>query len=159
VCRGVTVHARVRFCVRVNVCAGGGWCLVCVCCVFVVLHACEHAHACLPVSQSSPHLVGIAPQPRAPPFSRPQPILKTTTTTAEEEVYVPAQEEREPWSLPMSIFKGRAREADARSFYDGPAVRRGTRGGRAALAPTCMRARCPRRATSQVPPPARCAPG
>jgi hypothetical protein len=51
-----------------------------------------------------------------------QPILKTTTATTEEDVYVPAKEEREPWSLPMSIFKGRAKEADARAYYDGGAV-------------------------------------
>lgn len=49
-------------------------------------------------------------------------ILKTTTSTVEEDVYVPAKEEREPWSLPMSIFKGRTKEADARAFYDGGAT-------------------------------------
>lgn len=27
-------------------------------------------------------------------------------------------EEREPWSLPMSIFKPRCKEADARDFFD-----------------------------------------
>jgi len=36
---------------------------------------------------------------------------------------VQVAEEREPWSLPGSIFKSRAKEADARAFYDGGAVR------------------------------------
>lgn len=34
-----------------------------------------------------------------------------------------AAEVREPWTLPGSIFKPRAKEADARAFYDGGAVR------------------------------------
>lgn len=42
---------------------------------------------------------------------------------------MPAKEEREPWTLPMSIFKSRAKEADARAFYDGGAVRWASRLG------------------------------
>jgi hypothetical protein len=36
---------------------------------------------------------------------------------------VPVEEVREAWTLPMSIFKGRAKEADARAFLDGSTVR------------------------------------
>ena len=50
-------------------------------------------------------------------------MLKTTTSTVEEDVYVAAVEAREPWSLPASIFKARAKEADARAFFDSAAVR------------------------------------
>jgi hypothetical protein len=46
----------------------------------------------------------------------------------EEDVFAAAPEEREPWSLPTSIFKGRAKEADARAFYDGGAVSAGAQG-------------------------------
>lgn len=49
--------------------------------------------------------------------------MRTQTTTFEEDVHIPVVEERDPWVLPQSIFKPRAKEADARAYYDGAAVR------------------------------------
>jgi hypothetical protein len=60
--------------------------------------------------------------PLTHPLPTPQSILKTTGTMTEEDVYVPVEEAREPWTLPASIFKGRAKEADARAFFDGGTV-------------------------------------
>jgi hypothetical protein len=37
-------------------------------------------------------------------------------------------EEREPWTLPNSIFKSRIKECDARAFYDSHQVGRLARG-------------------------------
>lgn len=51
-------------------------------------------------------------------------IIKTQTTMRVEAVEVKAVEEREPWTLPSSIFKPRVKEADARNFFDTPLVRR-----------------------------------
>lgn len=48
--------------------------------------------------------------------------MRSQTTTTEESIVVAAAEEREPWTLPGSIFKPRVKEADARAFYDGGAV-------------------------------------
>ena len=50
-------------------------------------------------------------------------ILKTQTTMRVEAVEVKPVEERDPWTLPMSIFKPRVKEADARNFFDTPQVR------------------------------------
>lgn len=52
-----------------------------------------------------------------------QTIMKSQTTTTEEDIHVPVVEQREPWTLPGSIFKPRVKESDARAFYDGAAVR------------------------------------
>ncbi|KAF8071180.1 hypothetical protein HT031_001262 [Scenedesmus sp. PABB004] len=52
-----------------------------------------------------------------------QAITRSQTTTTEESISLVAPEAREPWALPSSIFKPRAKEADARAFYDGGAVR------------------------------------
>lgn len=49
--------------------------------------------------------------------------MKSQTTTTEEDIRLPVAEQREPWTLPGSIFKPRAKESDARAFYDGAAVR------------------------------------
>ncbi|KAG2438847.1 hypothetical protein HXX76_005387 [Chlamydomonas incerta] len=49
-------------------------------------------------------------------------IIKTQTTTRVENIEVKAQEEREPWTLPSSIFKNRVKECDARAFFDSHAV-------------------------------------
>jgi len=46
-----------------------------------------------------------------------------------EDIEVQVEEEREPWTLPMSIFKPRLKESDARNFFDTPAV----------SVPTCAR--------------------
>jgi hypothetical protein len=54
-----------------------------------------------------------------------QAIMRSQTTTTEESIVVAAAEEREPWTLPGSIFKPRVKEADARAFYDGGAVSAG----------------------------------
>lgn len=35
---------------------------------------------------------------------------------------MPVPEQREPWTLPGSIFKPRVKECDATAFYDGAAV-------------------------------------
>jgi hypothetical protein len=51
-----------------------------------------------------------------------QAIMRSQTTTTEESIVVAAAEEREPWTLPGSIFKPRVKESDARAFYDGGAV-------------------------------------
>lgn len=51
-----------------------------------------------------------------------QAIMKSQTTTTEEDIHVPVAEHCEPWTLPGSIFKPRVKESDARAFYDGPAV-------------------------------------
>lgn len=48
--------------------------------------------------------------------------MKSQTTTTEESITVAVAEQREPWTLPNSIFKPRVKEADARAFYDGGAV-------------------------------------
>lgn len=48
--------------------------------------------------------------------------MKTQTTITEEDIRLPVAEQREPWTLPGSIFKPRVKEADAREFYDGGAV-------------------------------------
>ncbi|GIL66635.1 hypothetical protein Vafri_20126 [Volvox africanus] len=45
-------------------------------------------------------------------------IIKTQTTTRVENIEIKPQEEREPWTLPNSIFKNRVKECDARAFYD-----------------------------------------
>lgn len=45
-------------------------------------------------------------------------IIKTQTTTRVENIEVKPQEEREPWTLPNSIFKNRVKECDARAFFD-----------------------------------------
>ncbi|KXZ56071.1 hypothetical protein GPECTOR_2g953 [Gonium pectorale] len=45
-------------------------------------------------------------------------IIKTQTTTRVENIEIKPQEEREPWTLPSSIFKNRVKECDARAFYD-----------------------------------------
>jgi hypothetical protein len=52
-----------------------------------------------------------------------QAVMRSQTTTTEEDISAPVPEAREPWALPNSIFKARAKEADARAFYDGGAVR------------------------------------
>lgn len=49
-------------------------------------------------------------------------IVKTQTNTRVEAVEVAVVEEREPWTLPMSIFKPRAKESDARTFHDNEQV-------------------------------------
>jgi hypothetical protein len=54
-----------------------------------------------------------------------QAIMRSQTTTTEESIVVAAAEEREPWTLPGSIFKPRVKESDARAFYDGGAVSAG----------------------------------
>lgn len=51
---------------------------------------------------------------------------------------MPKEEEREPWTLPMSIFKGRSKEADARAFYDGGAVGPASRRRRLCLHPAVI---------------------
>ena len=48
--------------------------------------------------------------------------MKSQTTTTEEDIRLPVAEQREPWTLPGSIFKPRAKESDGRAFYDGAAV-------------------------------------
>lgn len=45
-------------------------------------------------------------------------IVKTQTSTRVEAIEVAAVEERDPWTLPMSIFKPRAKEADCKGFVD-----------------------------------------
>lgn len=45
-------------------------------------------------------------------------IIKTQTTTRVENIEVKAPEEREPWTLPMSVFKPRAKESDAKGYLD-----------------------------------------
>ena len=62
-------------------------------------------------------------------FSKPGPpclflqsILQTHHDVTEEDIHLPTTEQREPWTLPQSIFKARSKEADARAFYDGGAV-------------------------------------
>ncbi|KAJ9524025.1 hypothetical protein QJQ45_022487, partial [Haematococcus lacustris] len=47
-------------------------------------------------------------------------IIKTHTSTRVEAVEVKVVEEREPWTLPVSIFKPRLKECDARNFLDTP---------------------------------------
>ena len=42
-----------------------------------------------------------------------------------EAIEVKMVEEREPWQLPQSIFKPRAKECDARAFFDSPQVQGG----------------------------------
>eukprot|EP00983_Pelagomonas_calceolata_P113261 1159965-Pelagomonas_calceolata.AAC.18 len=49
-------------------------------------------------------------------------IIKTQTQMYVEDIEVKVVEEREPWTLPMSIFKPRLKESDARNFFDTPAV-------------------------------------
>jgi hypothetical protein len=49
-------------------------------------------------------------------------IIKTQTTMRVEAVEVKPVEEREPWTLPSSIFKPRVKESDARNFFDTPVV-------------------------------------
>eukprot|EP00198_Chlamydomonas_reinhardtii_P003541 XP_001692877.1 flagellar associated protein [Chlamydomonas reinhardtii] len=49
-------------------------------------------------------------------------IIKTQTTTRVENIEVKQQEEREPWTLPSSIFKNRVKECDARAFFDSHTV-------------------------------------
>jgi len=59
-------------------------------------------------------------------------IIKTQTQAHVEDIEVKVVEERDPWTLPMSIFKPRLKESDARNFFDTPAVRAcrgGCRGG------------------------------
>lgn len=58
-----------------------------------------------------------------------QAIMKSQTTTTEEDIHVPVAEQREPWTLPGSIFKPRVKESDARAFYDGAAVSIGSKKG------------------------------
>lgn len=41
-----------------------------------------------------------------------------------EDIEVKVEEEREPWTLPMSIFKPRLKESDSRNFFDTPVVSR-----------------------------------
>lgn len=48
--------------------------------------------------------------------------MKSQSTVTEESIAVQLAEEREPWTLPSSIFKPRVKESDARAFYDGGAV-------------------------------------
>lgn len=48
--------------------------------------------------------------------------MKSQTTVTEEDIRLPVAEQREPWTLPGSIFKPRVKECDARAFYDGGAV-------------------------------------
>lgn len=48
--------------------------------------------------------------------------MKSQSTVTEESIAVQLTEAREPWTLPSSIFKSRAKESDARAFYDGGAV-------------------------------------
>jgi hypothetical protein len=69
-----------------------------------------------------------------------QAIMKSQTTTTEEDIHVPVAEHREPWTLPGSIFKPRVKESDARAFYDGPAVsgRSPSRATRAPMTANCM---------------------
>ncbi len=50
-------------------------------------------------------------------------IVKTVVSTRQEAVEVKMAEAREPWTLPNSIFKPRAKEADARNYHDTPQVR------------------------------------
>ncbi len=49
-------------------------------------------------------------------------ILKQQTTTYEEDISIIPQEEREPWTLPMSVFKPRAKESDAKAYHDNAGV-------------------------------------
>ncbi|GMH33927.1 hypothetical protein BSKO_01761 [Bryopsis sp. KO-2023] len=49
-------------------------------------------------------------------------IVKTKTSTTTEKIEVQPQEEREPWTLPMSIFKPRVKESDAKDYCDTPKV-------------------------------------
>jgi len=49
-------------------------------------------------------------------------IIKTQTQMYVEDIEVKVVEEREPWTLPMSIFKPRLKESDARNFFDTPAA-------------------------------------
>lgn len=49
-------------------------------------------------------------------------IVRTQTTTTEEEIVRVVLEERDPWTLPQSIFRPRIKESDARAFYDGNAT-------------------------------------
>eukprot|EP00803_Ostreobium_quekettii_P006066 evm.model.scf_440.5 EVM.evm.TU.scf_440.5 scf_440:34312-38159(-) len=53
-------------------------------------------------------------------------IIRTQTTTSVEMIEVKPQEEKEPWTLPGSIFKLRARESDAKDFVDTPKVKDNT---------------------------------
>jgi len=39
-----------------------------------------------------------------------------------EDIEVKVVEERDPWTLPVSIFKPRLKESDSRNFFDTPAV-------------------------------------
>jgi hypothetical protein len=57
-----------------------------------------------------------------PPLHAKQAIMRSQTTTTEEDIHVPVAETREPWVLPNSIFKPRVKESDARAFHDGAAV-------------------------------------
>jgi hypothetical protein len=43
-------------------------------------------------------------------------------TNREEAIEVEAVEAREPWTLPASIFKPRAKESDARAYHDSQVV-------------------------------------
>ncbi len=52
-----------------------------------------------------------------------QKIFKTVVSTRQEAIEVKMAEAREPWTLPNSIFKPRAKESDARNYHDTPAVR------------------------------------
>ena len=54
-------------------------------------------------------------------------IIKTQTTTRVENVEVKQVDERDPWTLPMSIFKPRLKETDARAFFDTPQGKRHSR--------------------------------
>jgi hypothetical protein len=49
-------------------------------------------------------------------------IIKTQTQKRVEDIEVKVVEERDPWTLPVSIFKPRLKESDSRNFFDTPAV-------------------------------------
>lgn len=54
-------------------------------------------------------------------------IVRTETETTTEKIEVMPKEEKEPWTLPASIFKPRAKESDAKDFTDKTKVREGTK--------------------------------
>lgn len=58
------------------------------------------------------------PSPKLPSSSQAKKIIDTRIITRLEDVEVHQPEYREPWSLPMSIFKPRVKEADTRNFLD-----------------------------------------
>lgn len=55
-------------------------------------------------------------------------ITKTETHESTETIKPVTQEEREPWTIPKSIFATRAKECDARAYVDSDAVGQGARG-------------------------------